>query len=255
MVNQKDSILLNISSVGLGVQKTHDFVFRTPYLNLNPDKNYTIALLSYSMWNSFYNVIDGINNKIRYIYNNIAYDLTIPPGSYGINALNDWLASRLVDAGHPSTGIYIVGNLNTLRVDITLEPGFHFDFLSINDSLRGLFGFEAIVLINGGATNLTFSGTLPANMSNGVDALSINCSVVDSRFNITNNNQSTCLHLFTPDAPAGSNLSSTIPYPIYLPLSVNGQINNINFSVRDQSGNLVDLNNENLTLSINIREE
>jgi len=255
MVKQKDSILLNISSLALGVEKTHNFIYRSPYLNLDPNKNYSIALLSYSMWNAYYNVLDGINNNIRYTFNGVNFDLVIPAGSYGINAINDWLTSRLIDNGHSGTGITIVGNLNTLRVDIVLEPDFNFDFLTINNNLRFLFGYDAVVLANNGATNVTYSGNRAANLSNGVDALSINCSVVDSRYNITNNSQSTSLHLFTPNAPAGSNLSSTIPYPVYLPLSVNGVINNIQFSVRDQSGNLVDLNGENVTLSMNIREE
>ena len=69
---------------------------------------------------------------------------------YGINANNDWLTSR-----HSGTGITIVGNLNTLRVDITLESGFNFDFLTINNNLRFLLGYEAVVLANNGATNLT----------------------------------------------------------------------------------------------------
>ena len=255
MVKQKDSILLNISSLALGVELTHNFVYRSSYLNLDPSKNYSIALLSYSMWNAYYNVLDGINNNIRYTFNGANFDLVIPPGSYGINAINDWLTSRLIDNGHSGTGITIVGNLNTLRVDIVLEPGFNFDFLTIDNNLRFLFGYDAVVLANNGATNLTFSGNRAANLSNGVDALSINCSIVDSRYNITNNSQSTSLHLFTPNAPAGSNLSNTIPFPVYLPLSVSGTINNIQFSVRDQSGQLVDLNGENVTLSMNIREE
>jgi hypothetical protein len=137
-----------ISSLALGVATTHNFVYRSNYLNLDPSKNYSIALLSYSLWNSLYNVIDNVNNNIRYSYNGTNFGLVIPEGSYGINAINDWLTSRLIDNGHSGTGITIVGNLNTLRVDVTLEPNFGFDFLTINNNLRFLLGYEAVNLLN-----------------------------------------------------------------------------------------------------------
>ena len=71
---------------------------------------------------------------------------------------------------------------------------------------------------------------------------------------LTNNTSTTSLHFITPKVGPGSNIAETIPFPLYLPVSVSGHINSMRISISDQSGNLLDLNNENVSLSLSIKE-
>ena len=245
----KDSILLNVSTNGLeNVLKTHDFIFRTDKLNLDSSKNYKCALLSYSLWYSWYN-ITNTNNKFRYKTPTSALTtITLPNGNYGVSDLNSYISNYLLGIGESASGIKFVGNYNTLRVDLTLETGFQVDFSVGVGSFQALFGFNAQLY------TASTSGQSAADISGGVDALLINCSILDASKNITNNSTTSTLHFLTPKVGPGSNIAESIPSPVYLPISVKGHINSIQFSITSQTGTLLDLNNENVSLSIHILE-
>ena len=243
-----DSILLNISTNGLeNVNTTHDFIFRTDKLNLDPDKKYSCALLSYSMWYSWYNITNS-NNQFKFTSPSGTQTISIPNGNYGVSDLSSYIKTQIPINDSP-TGIKFTGNYNTLRVDLELETGFSVDF-TIANTFNSLFGLDPLLYNVVGIT----SGQSPANISNSVDALLINCSILDASKNITNNSSTTALHFITPKVGPGSNIAETIAFPLYLPVSVAGHINTIRFSITDQSGNLLDLNNENVSLSLSIRE-
>ena len=243
-----DSILLNISTNGLeNVNTTHDFIFRTDKLNLDPDKKYSCALLSYSMWYSWYNITNS-NNQFRFTSPSGTQTITIPNGNYGVSDLSSYIRTQIPVADSP-TGIKFTGNYNTLRVDLELETGFAVDF-TIANTFNDLFGLDALLYNVVGIT----SGQSPANISNSVDALLVNCSILDASKNITNNKSTTALHFITPKVGPGSNIAETIAFPLYLPISVSGHINSIRISITDQSGVLLDLNGENVSLSLSIKE-
>ena len=249
----KESYLLNISTTGLenvGV-RTHDFTFRTQLLTLNPDKQYKIGLLSYSLWYSWKNVSAEIGNN-KFYYNNGSVDrvLTIADGQYGISALNSAIKVLITAVGDNSDNIKIEGNYNTLKVEITQLNGYVVQFPSTN-SLYRIFGFYVNQTLVAGVN----SSPIQPDITLGVDALSINCSILDSRYNITNNSTSTSLILLNINTTPGSNISATIPSPTYLPVSVSGHINNIQFSVTSQDGSEVNLNGENVSLSLHIQEQ
>ena len=253
MNSVKEKYLLNITTTNLGVAKTHDFTFKTSFLQLSSDKTYECALLSYSLWYSWYNIKTGVNDKFRYVVGGVVKDITIPHGQYGVQDINSYIQSKLLANGDSGTGISIVGNYNLLRVVITLEPNYDVDF-TISNSIRGLLGFNSQLYENNGATDLEFVGELPGNITGGVDSISINCSILNPSYNITNNRTSTSLHSFTPNSGPGSNLSQTIPSYVFLPISTSGNINSIHITITDQAQNELDLNGENISLSLLIKE-
>ena len=254
MSRVKEKYLVNITTTSLNnVEKTHDFTFKTSFLNLNPDSNYECALLSYSMWYSWYN-ITTLNNQFRYVVNGVVKTITIPSGQYGVNDISTYIQSQLLVNGDSQTGITIVGNYNLLKVQINLESGYDVDF-TIPNSIRGLLGYPSLLYENNGLVDLLITAPSPGNITNSIDAISISCSILDSKYNITNNATSVSLHTFVPQSGPGTNLAQTIPTPIYLPISVSGNINSFNIRITDQTNtNLVDLNGENVSLSMLIRE-
>ena len=249
----KERYLLNITTTNLNVNKTHDFTFRTEFLNLDAEKNYSIALLNYSLWYAWYNITTA-NYNFRYVVNGVVKDFTIPAGNYGVSDINSYIQTKLQANGDSPTGIDFTGNYNTLRVDMTLEAGYDVDF-SIANTFNALFGFNDLLYENNTGSNTITSGQSAANITNSVDAITINCSILDTRFNITNDKTSVCLHQFVPNSGPGSNLSNTIPSPIFLPISSSGHINSFQVSIRDQAQNLLDLNGEHVSLSLLIKED
>jgi len=249
----KESYLLNISTTGLENvgTRTHDFTFRTQLLNLNPDKHYKIGLLSYSLWYSWYNVSAEIGNN-KFYYNNGSLDrvLTIPDGQYGISSLNSTIKVLITAVGDNSDNIKIEGNYNTLKVEITQLNGYVVQFPSVN-SLYKIFGFYVNQVLVAG---VNVSSVQP-DITLGIDALSINCSILDSRYNITNNSTSTSLILLNVNVSPGSSINAVVASPTYLPIAVNGNINSLQFTITSQDGTAVNLNGENVSLSLHIQEQ
>ena len=251
MNGKKDSILLNVSTTNLNVEKTHDFSVQYSNLSLDINKNYMVALISYSLYYSWYNIFAGVNNKFQYSPDGGAnyFAIFLPEGNYGIDNINTEI-KRLINAnGHDGDNISIVGNFTTLKVDITLSNNYFVD-MGLSDGLNKILGFSSQVITLQGTT----SGDLKPNVSNDVDSVTVHSSIVDYTSNLINDNYSTVLHAFVPKASVGSNLSNEISSPIYLPLSVSGKINNIYYSIRNQNGDLLDLNGESVTLSLHLME-
>ena len=249
----KEKYLLNITTTNLNVAKTHDFTFKTSFLQLSTEKTYECALLSYSLWYSWYNIKLNVNDNFRYVVSGVVKNITIPAGQYGVQDLNSYIQSQLVVNGDSATGISIVGNYNLLRCVMTLESNYDVDF-TIAQSFRGLLGFNSQLYQNNGAVDLEFVGEAPGNITGGVDSVSINCSILNPSYNITNNSTSTSLHSFVPQSGPGTNLSQTIPTPIYLPISTSGNIHSFQIFITDQAQNELDLNGENISLVLLIKE-
>ena len=247
------SLLVNISTSSLqNISQTHNFSVNFSNLEFDRDKKYQIALLNYSLWYSWYNISNALNNN-KFNYNNgvTGRELTIPDGQYGIADLNSNIKAQMTLLGDDQDAITITGNYNTLKVDITIVGAYNVAFAGAGgDDLSTILGFT-----EGAYSAGVNSSQLQANITNGVDALNINTSLIDSNSNLLNDNHSSCIHSFVPQSGPGSNLSERISYPIYLPLNSHGNIYNVQFSITDQAGNILDLNGEQVSLSFHIKED
>ena len=249
----KEKYLINISTTDLAnVNDTHNFTYRTNLLNLDINKEYEIGLLSFSIWYAWFNIKET-NNKIRYLVSGTPFIITLDNGNYGISDINSTIQSKLIQNGHSQTGITLYGNYTTLRCDLTLEPNYDIDF-SYANSINNLLGFNSQLYENNTASDLVFQGESAANITNSIDMITLCVDVLDVKFNQTNNRTSNVIHSFIPTSGPGSNLSSVIPSPVFLKLNSSGPVNTMQISVRDQSQRLVDLNGENVSLSLLIKE-
>jgi len=244
------SLLVNISTSSLdNITDTHNFSVNFSNLEFNRDKEYQIALLNYSMWYSWYNISTDLGNNKFYYYNGTTNrSITLPDGQYGISDLNSYIKAQITLLGDNQDNITITGNYNTLKVDIVVVGTYTVTFGA--NSLYIILGFNNAQVLTAGTT----ASPNQPNVTNGVDALNINTSLIDSNSNLLNDNHSTCIYQFVPQSGPGSNLNERISYPIYLPLNAHGNIYNVQFSISDQNGNILDLNGEHVSLSFHIKE-
>ena len=244
------SLLVNISTSSLdNITDTHNFSVNFSNLEFNRDKEYQIALLNYSMWYSWYNISSALGNNKFYYYNGATNrTITLPDGQYGISDINSYIKSQITLLGDNQDNITITGNYNTLKVDIVVVGSYTVTFGA--NSLYIILGFNNAQVLTAGTT----ASPNQPNVTNGVDALNINTSLIDSNSNLLNDNHSSAIFSFVPQSGPGSNLNERIAFPIYLPLNAHGNIYNVQFSVSDQNGNILDLNGEQVSLSFHIKE-
>ncbi len=253
-----DSILLNINTNDLNITKTHDFTINFDSLTLDHHEDYHIALVSYNIPYTWYNISAAQgNNQFRYSPDAGVnwYTLTIPDGNYGVDDLNLELQDLIVANGHAADKIVFSGDYNSMRVDLEiLDVAWRVDFQDGNsNNFRNILGFNSAEY--SGAVNTVFRAENRANITNNIDSVSINCSIVDSGAILLNNRQSSSLyHITDYGAGAGSYLTARVPAPVYLPINLSGNIHNIRISIRNQSDNIIDLNGEHITISLHIKK-
>lgn len=87
------------------------YSFRTP-VNFN---NHEVKLSSIVAFNSTFNVKEGVNNKLQYIwFDGVTYECELPSGYYTIENIQSYFYQKMYDRGH-----YLLTNEN--RVLIYLE--------------------------------------------------------------------------------------------------------------------------------------
>ena len=250
-----DSILLNINTHSLNVEKTHDFNVRFDSLTLDHNSDYHIALLSYNVPYSWYSIsAEQQNNVFRFsIDGGTSYtSVLIPSGNYGVQDLNLELQQLVVNNGGATDQFSFVADYNTIRVDLIFyNTNYQIDF-SVPNTFREILGFNSQVYLG---TTVLHRAENAANITNNIDSISINNSIVDSANILLNNRQSSSLyHITNYGSGPGSYLSSQVPYPIYMPINIAGNIHDINISIRNQDDQIVNLNNEHVTLSFHIKK-
>jgi len=251
-----DSILLNINTHDLNITNTSNFNIQFDALQLDHHNDYHIALVSYNIPYSWYNISAAQgNNQFRYSRDaGVSFRLlTIPDGNYGIEDLNLEIDDLIVADGGATGKILFYADYNSLRVDLEItDVNYQVDLLDANsNNPRIIMGFNSQVYTGVGVTRAQNA----ANVTNNIDSVSINCSIVDSGSVLLNNRQSSSLfHITDYQSGPGSYLTGRPSHPVYLPVNVAGNIHNLSISIRDQSDRIIDLNGENVTLSLHIKK-
>ena len=247
---KKESYVLNINTKDLNVANTSDFTIDYTKLYLNPQKEYHLALTSYQLWNSIYN-INSTNNEL--IYNpNSSTPSYLNVGSYSIEDLNLEIKRVVALNGDNSDNITIVPNYQNYKVELTLKGGY--SITQSTTSFWNILGFSNGLYEDLTGVSTTISSNQKVDITNGVDSLLINCSLVDSKYNLNNDQHGQSLYNVIIDKPRGSILQQTISSPIYQHISQQGSIHSVRFYITDQSLNKIDLHQEHVNLTIHIEE-
>jgi hypothetical protein len=251
-----DSILLNINTHDLNITNTSNFTINFDALQLDHHNDYHVALVSYNIPYSWYNISAAqSNNQFRYSRDaGVSFrTVTIPDGNYGIEDLNLEIDDLIVADGGATGKILFYADYNSLRVDLEItDANYQVDFLDANsNNPRLIMGFNSLIYTTVGVERAQNA----ANVTNNIDSVSVNTNIIDSASVLLNNRQSNSLFHITDYASGpGSYLTGRPTHPIYLPVNVAGNIHNINISIRDQSDRIIDLNGENVTISLHIKK-
>jgi hypothetical protein len=172
--------------------------------------------------------------------------ITIPQGSYSIDALNTTINSLISSSGGIANNIIITGNYSTLKIDITITSTYRLD-LSVGN-LYKLLGWNASIF------SVSGSGTSLADLTNGIVSYSINSNIVSGSGSYLSGSQSQSLYSFVPNVTPGSLIDIIPNNLLFVPVNTK-TIGKLNVNISDQAGNmLVDLSIEPIRYTLVIRD-
>lgn len=226
---------ITTTSVALSGSESELYTYLNPPLALDPMKEYQIALIDFTTYNSIPNIYEGFN---RFYYDNNKY-VKFPTGSYEITAIEDFLKGAL-----GKDKIQIIANNNTLQCEILSKYDLNFTH---KDSIGSLLGFSPKVCIR----NELHISDLPINI-NKVNSINILCNIVSGSF--SNGSVSHILHSFYPFVPPGHKIIDKPSNLIYLPINKSDKIDRITIKIVDQDNNLINFRNEKIFIRMHIKQ-
>ena len=230
-----------------GQGKSEDFITSfNPPLQLDIKKSYEMSLINAQIWYSWHNITSS-NNKFFYSPDGVAARLlSIPPGSYNIEDLNNEIKYLMEQRRDDKNNITITPNFNTLKSRIELKNDYIVDF-RIPNSIGDVLGFGSAFL----GVNGIHNSQNPVNITN-INSLQIHCSLIDGSY--INGASSDLLYTLSPNVPPGYLIQVEPKQNIYVPIKNLSQIDSIRFSIKYQDNNFVNMNNERVTYYVHLGE-
>lgn len=223
-------VVFEVSGQGSCISQIHH-----PAIELDPNKQYGIGLLSFSAFNSIPNVYKGCN-KIYYGGGG-GQVFELPTGSYELKAI-DLYVQRHIKEGK----LRLRANTNTLQTEINSKH--EVDFTK-SDSLAKLLGFESVVLPPGFSKSTNLVTIFNVNMIN------IECNIAMGSYK--NGIPDRSIHQFVPRVPPGYKIISSPANPTFFPINTRF-IDTVEFTLTDQNGDLVNFRNELVSIRVMIKE-
>lgn len=221
-----------------------------PVIELDKNKKYEMALVNLETYYSFPN-IDVSNNNFRYSPDKGTtwFDIAIPEGSYELTDIITYLHRIMKENGH--------NNLSTVRHNITLEPNnntlkcvlilatdFEVDFTTTN-SIRTVLGFNAQVYKSGYHESENLINIL------NVSSLIITSDIIGSSY--INGTTENIIYSFFPNVSPGYKIIEVPVNLVYLPITLQ-TLSSMETQLQDQTGKLINLRGEELSIRFHIRE-
>jgi len=225
--------------------------FSTP-ISLNPNRDYEIALLWFTAYNTIFN-FDSSNNKFHYsIDSGIKWtSIILPEGAYEINSLNNAIKSTMKANGHWDSVnnecyINLSISLATSKSIVTIRNAkYVIDFTQPN-TIRERLGFNSKILSSG--TNVSDNIVQITNIS----TINIECNICEGSY--FNGKLGNILYTFPSyTVPVGYKIIERISFPIYLPVSLK-TISHIRIRIIDEDGKLINFNNEEIAMVLELRQ-
>lgn len=221
-----------------------------PLLQLDKSKQYEMALVNLETYYSFPN-IDSTNNNFTYSPDNGAtwLNIDIPEGSYEITDINDYIQRIMKDNGHYDSAndeyyITIEPNNNTLKSVVDINANYKVDFTTAN-SIRTVLGFNSQVYSEGYNESENIVNILSVN------SLRVTSDVIASSY--TNGGTENIIYSFFPNVGPGYKIVQEPLNLIYLPITLY-TISQMETKLVDQTGKLINLRGEELSIRLHIRE-
>lgn len=135
-------------------------------------------------------------------------------------------------------------NANTLKATINCDHDIDF---TRKDSIHGFLGFADGLI----KANTEVKGLRVIDINN-INVIRIDCNIVTNSF--FNNKSTHTLHQFYPDVETGYKINERPRNLVYLPVTTN-EIGTIQIAVRNQNGELVDFEGEEITCRLHIKRD
>ena len=217
------------------------------------NKQFKIAVTFLTGYNGIFNVTNE-NNKF-YSKKTISDDdgfikITIPPGAYEIESLNNEIKTIIFDGEHCTLAIYpftIKPNFSTLGSIIEISPQGPTISFMFDDSIKDLLGFNARTL---------YEEYTPSDHP--VDILSfdnifLECNIAQGMF--FKRKRSGIIHNFTMDVdPRYKYIEKFRGGVQWYMMESNDIISSNCFKLKNENGNLVSFNGQSVTLRLSITE-
>lgn len=204
-------------------------------LLLDPSKEYQIAMVDFTVYNSIPNIYDGNN---RFYFDTDKY-IQIPTGSYEITAISDYLTSLIGE-----DKLKLKANNNTLKCEIWCYYDVNF---TPEDSIGYMLGFSGNKL----ERQKTHNSDLPVNITK-VNSINILCNLVTNSF--SNGKRRHVIHSFYPHVPSGHKILETPSNLIYLPVNKTDKIEHIILKITDQDEDLINFRGEQIFVRLHIKQ-
>ena len=233
--------------------KPEDFIARfSPEILLDYNKEYEIALNHLSMSASWYNIRPEYNNnklKISKDKGRTYQTITFPSGVYDYEDINRYIHKTIGPLTRDSKeyGINISFDLSTYKVFIQLSTDYYIDFTTGSSGyFKNLLGFESKVL-----TSSEYGKNFP-NITNSIDILNLRCDLLSE--SIISGKRGDVLFTFATNTKVRS-----LPFEIH-PVNrswhkINRKvISNVRFYLADGKGKIIDLNGQDVHITIELKE-
>ena len=226
--------------------------YNPPMAFLSSNTGYEMALCRLETYFSFPN-INANNNSIRISIDSGKnwFDLKIPIGCYGINGINETLQRLLLENNSNDEKVkepYVVlsGNINTLKCVLEIRKDSTIVDFDTKNSIRCMLGFEA----------KKYKGGKRYESENKVNILSVNsimvhCDVIKT--SRVNGMLASVIYNFFPNVSPGEKFVHQPQHLNYAPLTMS-VIPSMTVWVTDQKNDLLDLREQQLTLTFHIRK-
>jgi len=217
-----------------------------PAITLHGSKQWEVALLDFTTYNSIPNIIEGVNNTLHY-YKEKDKDgkytqgsnIELKTGSYEIDDIN-----RVLQTGLGRDNIKIIANNNLLRS--LIKSKYYIDFTK-EHSIGSLLGFPQ-------STNILKNNTAHLSPETvniiKVNSINVSCNIIKGSYRDGTNEH--ILHTFYPTVPPGFKIMEKPHNLVYLPVNTS-HISDIVLNVLDQDGNLVDFRGEVISIRLHIK--
>lgn len=223
--------------------------FPTPIL-LNKNKRYEAAFLSLETWNSIPNITNKNNNFTYSVDNGTTWkSIKLRKGAYEIDQINDEIQRQMIvsrDYNDTTESVYI--NISTFTLLCIIEisnPTYKIKF-DVENSIGPLLGWNKELLSVG-----YHQSTNNVNISN-VNSILINTDIITGSY--VNGHRAKVIHSFSPGVGPGYKIREK-PQPELVFCSINSnEIDTIRIWLTDEENNPLDLQGEEITVRILIRE-
>lgn len=206
---------------------------------LDPQYEYSLALIGFHTYNSIPNIEEGVNNKFYYRDGGEEKVVHIPTGSYEISDIEFYLQQHTGGEKYFS----LKPNNNTLKCEI--KSKYEIDFTR-KDSLAELLGYSAQVL----KPDILHQSDLPVKIVK-VVTIHIDCNITSGAF--YNSKPSHTIFEFGLKVDPGYAIDIEPNNLIFLPVNNKADIHNITLRILDQNSEPVNFRGEEIIARLELR--